>query len=334
MKNPKANWLTGWERRGAWLAAIAIQAVCGVFLFRAAPLLALDQSLEDRFLKEAPAKWLEYRQIVARHTEGNAKRFFETSRGEKDSLDVSFAIKIDGSASIAKVVSFENRHAEKVEAFNAQYRFRLVAGRGGQWTIDRLRNGGHPVPADLIGRNPRFPMLMGEDGTCAAAFRMPFLGQVFNSAWLPRLVQAPEFRLIRVSELKGESGLLRVDFRFDPKTPTGGGALVRSGTVVLDAKRYWLIREADTEAAFLEPSDPLGLTHPRGKLTIRNKIADAKTPVPYVSHQTLVASGEKDSEGRPWKFSFVTDVELRDVPNIDPRQFMLSAYGLPEPPAK
>jgi hypothetical protein len=53
-----------------------------------------------------------------------------------------------------------------------------------------------------------------------------------------------------------------------------------------------------------------------------------------VSHQVITAAGDADPEGKPWKSTTVMDVEMHDVPNIDPRQFTLSAYGLPEPPAK
>jgi hypothetical protein len=334
MKTLEANWPLSQPRLRALVVTVTLHAAFGACVFRVAATLAADQSLEDRFLKEAPAKWLEYRQVVARHTEGRTKGAFENALRQKYFWDESFALNIEEKAARAKVVWFEKGQATKVEAFNSKYRFRLAAGRGGQWVIDRLRDGARDVPADLIGRNPKFPLLMGEEGTLLSALGSACLGQTLYAAWLPRIAESSDFHLIRATELKGERGLVKVEFKFEPAGTTGGGASVRSGTVVLDARRYWLIREADTQAAFMVGSVKRGLVPLRGTLTIRNKIVDGKLPVPYVSHQVITEGGADDSEGKPWKSTIVSDVEMHDAPNIDARQFTLSAYGLPEPAAK
>jgi hypothetical protein len=328
-------WWARFRRSGG---AVVLQAVCVVCVLWAAASLAADQSLEDRFLKEAPAKWLEYRQILARHTEGRAKGTNANGLGDKKVFgkwERSFALNIDGDVARASVVDFENRLAQSVEAFNPDYRFRLTAGRGGQWTIDRLRTGSRAIPEDLIGRNSHRPLLLGEDSTFGSAIGLACVGQQVGGAWLPHLVAAPQFRLIRATPVEGAGGLVNVEFEFEPKELTGGSASARSGTLVLDSKRYWLIREADTEATFMfAPSEEDALVAVRGTLKIRNDFSNAKLPVPYVSHEVLTEACEKNAQGKPWKEVYVTAVEMHDAPKIDARQFTLSAYGLPEPAAK
>ncbi len=316
-------------------AAIVFQSLCGACDFRALTASAADQSVEDRFLKEAPTKWLEYRQIVARHTEGRAKSSWEFTSGRKYVGDASFALNIEGKAARVKFVRFEKGQAKTVEALNPEYRFRLAPGNGGQWIIQQIRTGARTIPADLIGRHFKFP-LRGEEGTFADAIGCACLGQTFNAEWFPRLLDSSDFRVVRATDVKGERGLVKVEFKFQPAGPTGGGPDLRSGTIVLDAKRYWLVREVDAQAAFMAGSEKRGLVPLKGTLTIRNKIVDGKMPVPYVSHQVITTAGAEDAEGKPtpWKTILVTDVEMHDAPKIDSRQFRLSAYGLPEPAAK
>jgi hypothetical protein len=298
--------------------------------------LAADMSLEERFLKEAPEKWAEYRQIVARHVEGRSNSSGSISLGDRKvcegtSLE-TFALNIDGKEARAKYVSFEKDRPQRVEAFNPDYHFEIVPGRGDRWTIERLRTGRTAIPEDLIGRHPLRPLVLGEETLLGRSMNLACVGQTLGRSWLPRMVASDDFRVTRATAAGG-AGLVKVEFTFEPKEMTGG-AYVRSGTVVLDSKRYWLVREANTETSHVFGSETEQLEGVRGRMTIKNEFHQGKMPVPYVSRRVYIAECDKALEGKPWKEVTELTIEMQDLPDIDQKQFTLSAYGLPEPAKK
>ena len=158
---------------GYWNACLVrtavLQAACAAAVLWTPPVVAEEASLEERFLKEAPEKWLEYRQIVARHTEGRAKGTNLIDYGDKKrwtgEWDRSFALNVGEKQASARIVNFDKDAPQSAEGFNPHYAFQLAAGRGGKWTIERLRTGVTAVPDDLMGRHARYPLVMGDHTT-------------------------------------------------------------------------------------------------------------------------------------------------------------------------
>jgi hypothetical protein len=295
---------------------------------------AAEPSPEERFLKEAPEKWAEYRQIVSRHVEGrsNAASHVDfvgkTKHGNWDpTWETAFVLNVVGERSRAKSILFENGQPKQVETFNPDYHVELTMGRGG-WTIDWLRMGATAIPDDLIRAQASRPLLTYEDSTFGSAMRRACLGQCLGAAWLPRLVASADFHVTHVSAV-GHEGLVKVEFSFEPSGNIEKTVFVRSGFMILDSKRYWLLREADTAAHFVWATN-----EGRGTLSIKHEFSNANMPIPYVSRHVYTATSEKGYDEKPWKHVATETVAMRDVPDIDPKQFTLSAYGLPEPAKK
>jgi hypothetical protein len=180
------------------------------------------------------------------------------------------------------------------------------------------------MPADLIGRDRGKSPVKGENGTFGMAIGMACTGQMLWGGWFPLMVSSPDFRLVRVTDMRGDGELAKVEFEFEPKGLTGGNAPARSGVVVLDAKRYWLIREAETRARGV---------YGEGSLKISNEFTDGKLPVPFVSRCTIriVIPKHGQFDGKRYQGDLVWHVDMHDAPDLDSRKFTLTAYGFPEP---
>ena len=295
----------------------------------AAPLADAAESAKERFLKEAPQRWLEYRKIVARQTEVTCKyTMHDLVAGRIDEYDVSCILNLDGQ----RVRSDRDTVAEpprgKGRAADVQspkYSFTVRTGRDRQWALQELhRNGRWRAPDDLIGRDKQLPLLLGESSTFVTSLGWACLGQVLWSGWVPHMVSSPDFRLSRAEYFGDDGQLVKVEFEFEPKEQTSGGAPCRSGMMVLDTARYWLIREAETQTYAAKGGA-------RGTFKVINEFTDGKLPVPFVSRQVWHVSdpGTKDKRGveQEWVFN----VGMNDLPNMDEKLFTLSAFGLPEP---
>jgi hypothetical protein len=118
--------------------------------------------------------------------------------------------------------------------------------------------------------------------------------------------------------------LVRVDFEFEPGDRRLTGSTCRSGWAVFDTKRYWLIKEAETDTA----ADPDG---PNGKFKMKNEFNNVDFPLPYVSHHVCDVFYPKSKTNEAESYRTISDTELHDLPNVDQKRFTLSDIGIPEP---
>ena len=302
---------------------------CSLFV---ASLLDGAEPAQERFLKEAPQKWLEYRKLVASHTEGTCRMTDSNCLGKKEvvaSSEASFALGLDqqGVRLIARdSIYTSNEHTEEGRACNRKYSFSVArATADDKWVITGLKaSTPFAAPDDLIGTTKGYSLL-GGDGTFVSAIGFACLGLKIWNAWLPMLVASQDFKVVRVSELGGNSHLVRVEFTFEPKGKTGGSAPGRSGVIILDPGRYWLLSRAETSAKF---------SFGRGALVVANEFSsysDGTLSIPYVSHQVLRVSAPKAIKDKPWEEQYVSEVTLSELEDRDEKQFALSYFGLPEP---
>lgn len=335
-----------WRRR-VWLAPLVFQVIIAEVGWSESAVGGAEIAWQERFLREAPQKWLEYRRIVTQHTEGRTKStttLFYEEKTEKDSYekkaekyetDLCFAIRVRGKEIEGWVCYFKNGKPDSREIFNTQYRAELVAGRGGRWVLRQFESGGLSVPEDLLSqpKDPRFATEVYFGSRALDwAIGIPCSGQILPCCgWLARLIESPYFQLQKVSPV-GKEGLVKVEFRFEPKEDIYCD--VRGGTILLDSKRYWLIREVSTDIVLKFSWDEKGLIPVRGLCIYKAEISQANMPVPYISRSVLTQSCEKGYREKPWKTITESVRELRWAPEMDPKQFRLSGYGLPEPPAK
>ena len=299
--------------------------ICGLSLFWAGhPVTEAAESARYRFLKEAPRQWLEYRRIIARNTAGTLNCSLYSFVGERRLITQyknTFVFNFDHKC-VRLLSEVDNKNIGKV--CNSKYRFDIRVGSDSKWILERIRMAGlWSVPDDLIGRHPVSPIIKGDNTTTfGAAMEAVCRGQMLWGGWFPLMVSSPEFRLVRVAYLEDNERLAKVEFEFEPTKSTGGNAPARSGMVVLDTERYWLIREAETQAMY---------SFGRGKLKVSNQLADGKLRVPYVSHQVMQLSCPRNTDGKEWGEEYVSDFDMYDAVIVDEKQFTLSAFGLPEP---
>jgi hypothetical protein len=140
---------------------------------------------------------------------------------------------------------------------------------------------------------------------------------------LPELYQSAGFQLIDVSPEGGDKSeaLVRVTFRYTPKDPSNDWQ--RSGVVVLDPSRDWVIRRTE-----LEEEQQVGKVKVTGKYTGRIDYKES-------GEQHVIKS---ETRHRIWnngalvnEITLLSEIERRPRKSIPESEFTLSAFGLPEP---
>ena len=125
----------------------------------------------------------------------------------------------------------------------------------------------------FIGRSPT-----GENRNAIdSAMQNILSGLRIEFTWFPFMIRAPSFHVVNIELLRGDdAGLVRVEFHYQPKKPESGNT-VRSGEVLLDSNRFWLIRRAKVNA-------DLG-QHPGVNVTIENIYDDTNAGLPLIKSQ-------------------------------------------------
>ena len=130
------------------------------------------------------------------------------------------------------------------------------------------------------------------------------------------MVESADFVLQSVQEVEQDgNALVRIDFAYTPSAPTDNP--VRDGFVLLDPSQYWLIREARTQGVWGRGDT--------GQIIIQNEYAPRDgIPLPRRHRMHWIATGE---------VHHLTEriFEGWTRASADERDYMLTAFGLPEP---
>jgi len=277
------------------------------------------ESLAERFLSEAPQQWAEYCRL-ARTLQGTVRFTVRDCRADGKLIEeYDFSIILNGDSAL-----FHSRPAgakQRAAGVNSEYAFEIESKSGAVWTLSDL----YPYPKadtapDFIGgQGPA-----GGKGPHDKALRHACRGLVIWGTWFPRVVTSGCFTVEQVTSVPGkEEGLVQVVFRYEP-TRANPQDHVRSGTVVLQSKRYWLIREAKVEGSWVDGRE-------RGTMTVANEYAEGKGTIPVLKRQVMHVSSPGLDGGRPVEHDWLYDLDLRQSSAADESRFTLSAFGLPEP---
>ena len=299
----------------------SFRVVCGLSMYVVVSgMVGAAESSQERFLREAPKQWLEYRRIVSLHTEGTFKNVSAYNIGGKsstDSAEGTFAISSDFQG--VRIVA-----QKRGEVCNQRYSFTLGRGNG-DWIVNDLGTSTVSVAwDDLIGRDRSVPLVKGQNGAFGQVMEAACTGQMLWGGWFPLMLSSSDFKLVKVADIRDDGGLVKVEFEFEPTQLTGGNAPARSGMVELDPSRYWLIRKGETKASGVYGS---------GTLRVANEFTDGKMPVPFVSRCaiSIVIPQDKQFGGKRYQADFVWNVDMHDVPELARTQFMLTGFGMSEP---
>jgi hypothetical protein len=147
---------------------------------------------------------------------------------------------------------------------------------------------------------------------------------------LLRYMEQPTFEVtLARTLLRGSDELVEIAFVYQPKDKFD--VRIRKGVLLLDPTRYWMIREFHTEMDW--PSDEIGTVS--GSFEYDSRMH----PIPVVKKaQTKSRSkpvGPKAKEYKitgPSELHIISEYDARAFPEATEKDFMLSAFGLPEPP--
>ena len=279
-----------------------------------------EESLLDRFQREAPVQWRKYRELAARSA-GNGKRVDHVNRNGKEiDEQVEWSFIIDGQ--YARIIT-TSANQQTCRAINPDYRF-VITKDNSKWSIRHVKkHSSWQPPADLIGTQPKYDkrsnLVVGDHGPYGLAIQSACQGMTLWTTWLPRMVESSSFKVIRITRDENDSKLVKIAFSYEPTNPEQND-YVRSGVVVLDTGRYWLIRTAEVSGSWGDDE--------KGVIKVANDYDDGKLPYPIVTRQVEYVSAT-DGKARSER-NTVTTYELY-APTRDASLFTLTAFGLPEP---
>jgi len=278
-----------------------------------------DATLQDRFANEAPREWEKYRVRAARFqgtytwaVTFNSNKPGVPARRERTEKHYEFKQREGCALFLEESIEEKNEKASETWArvSNPRYGFEVRRRHAaGPWTVSHLdtdlTNGlSFPAPSTFVEMVSTYP--------CSFAS---------INRRLRIVVKEPGFELKRVTHVKrdGES-LAKMEFAYMPEDPFH--IPLRGGWVLYDPAHYWIIREYDVQMDWPAPQGAVS----QGTIASALQYQDADDGFPIIKRiaQKIRISSFVDNDN-----SFDFDIREGDVPESD---FVLSAFGLPEPP--
>ncbi len=297
-----------------WVASSCVLLLLLAFGFSSLRAQSPD-AWKDRFTKEAPQKWEEYRRHAARF-QGTLTQLCKD--GEQVVQQARFEVKQNAACRLGIYHSLLEQSPES-EAFgyNSDYAFSVARKKPDQlWVLNRLevlREEGD------LARSATYKEVADE-------LRLTrVLVLVASTFELSELIAQPTFRLVRAAPIAREGEQL-IEVEFDNAHPVDSKPLCsfQGGTLVLDPQRFWCVRSYDLQIKF---RDMQGTE--KCEVHLRGGGAGCPIPERVVTTQEL----QPTPEGHRGRSSVVTrEYDLQEpatLPGDD--QFRLSAFGLPEP---
>lgn len=289
-----------------------------------------DEALKQRFLSEAPKAWKALQKAKVglqgtldyTYTDLPTGHVVEKTKNEMK-LFGDWALFIVRREAGQRNKSSSHLPTATVYGTNSPYAFKLVQKSGSDaWIIEKLdphvdtpqpassdqlsdyaRGGARQALAGGLGLYPRhFDRMVGDH----VAFKL-------------KTVEAVR---------RGSDELVKLTFSYQPQERED--IQIPNGTVLLDPGRFWLIREADVEMKW--PSDEVGT------VSIRFEYDDTIADIPLIKKASLhiqaKPAGPRAKQlgiTKPMNQMRVFQYNMRKLENPDEKEFMLSAFGLPEP---
>lgn len=301
----------------AMLAVIFFVTACS----RKATAQVHDETLKERFLREAPTSWHEYT-CRAENLQGSYRGSSRYSlNGMTDQSSAEY--KKNGSGALLvysaeRVLNGKKSCTEEVYAFNGRYSFKLQRkSQSAPWVLVGLGDGGkNGIPEQSARRfeNHRNAVLE------------PF--RLFNQP-LVEVVKRPYFRILNCRNVpNGRDELVEVTFDYAHKLEAD--SMFQGGKLLLDPSRYWCLRGYELQGKTTGATGPMTyevseVGDPVGTLPV---VRRTHTVFDWTFDKPIGKNGDTKSN-QEWHLEF----NLRE-PSVLPGddEFTLSHFGLPEPP--
>jgi hypothetical protein len=300
-----------WLRTSAWCVCCAASVL--------APLAQLhgDETLHKRFLAEAPARWAKYRSLAA-HLEGVVRMAdVHVLDGKKTEKKGETRFAVDGpSAEYSEVRDGVLRW----EIVNPRYACGVKSDKAGKWQLGYITFDRDEMDPTKSAREAGKSVVADYGGIRDIAMLHACHGMIIWVSWLPELVRSPGFRVIDIAEQKDNKDLVRVQYAYEPSQPNPND-YVRSGILVLDTSRYWLVQRAEFKCVF-------GGGTETGLAKETKEYDDTRMPFPVLKREVKHVSSTDGTRHAEADTVWTFDVRK---PAPGQQQFTLSAFGLPEP---
>lgn len=272
-------------------------------------ILNAQEDLRERFLKQAPKAWNEYR-LLAQRLDGTISA--SKTIGQKPYLHVRSEYKHNRNCRLCLEQSLlpESPNGELV-ACNNKYAFQLVRkSTNGLWVVQGIEE-------------------KREDGD---GLYKEVRDQLTPVYWLVRahsenladLVRQPNFRILSAVAINQYgTDLVQITFDNTHQEPVDGKPYftIQSGKLVLDPARHWCLRACELHNKH---------SNADAKIKIETDLQDGVAGFPIPRH-SLEVSDQMRQDGR-LVLTSIWDFELNEstsLPSDD--EFTLAAFGLPEP---
>lgn len=270
--------------------------------------------LRDRFLREVPQAWQEYRSSVARLQGAGTLSQIDLLTGQTlERSSGEFRQRGDLSRRILQNLGPE-MHDGHAYVRNANYAFELLRrDANSPWVIVGLIPDVREGFRDDDVTKMKYAHVL-DDCACLAL-------QVEREL-LFDMVKAPGFSLGSVTPANRDGiDLVRVDFDFEP--PETRNHPVRGGWVLLDSAKYWTIVEFEVKGAWGDGE---------GTITGNYQYVVTGGGLPVVRRVTRRQRAESEVDG-PVDHEYLGEGEWFENADVPDSEFTLTAFGLPEPVA-
>lgn len=278
---------------------------------------AIPHSLEDQIRRDAPVKWQEYISWAS-HIEGECSFRGRDNLLNKNETQISVFYINDPCSLVIGEKDSLNDIPRWVTGGNDKYDFSLQRNAANNWVVSSLK----PKRNALQNTEKPRSKALGPNSPLGTAIGASCRGLLISTIWFNEMSKEQGFRIKKAAkEVGSHDGLVRIEFEYNPEVPRN--VPIRSGVVVLDPSRYWLINNAEVSTTFVGGKY-------RGTISVKNLYSDAPFGIPVLTSQTthskiFTKDGKEDydyEESREYRFRALT--------KIDTDEYKISAFGLPE----
>jgi hypothetical protein len=273
----------------------------------------LSDSLKDWFLREAPSRWEEYRNLEQSMQQVITYRSFSSERQNTDTIRLEYRVSPTARLLVMQWLDGSQTRGE-VLGFNPKYSFILSRKSvDDPWIVEHLDMTTNELPEHMARRINRF----ANGGTGLVSLQ-----------WypLPEVIREPNFQVKKVARKNhNEEELIEVEFDWPhdvaARSPEDFNP-IQGGRMLLDPKRFWTIRELELQLKTLVA---------RGTYKRRNDI-DKGQEIPVPKHVVTSEEYNLNSGGQMVLKTETVEMSFKKPKRPPPdRDFSLSAFGLPEP---
>lgn len=286
-----------------------------------------SEELKQRFLNEAPLAWTKYLESDLR-LRGTVVQT-NTDLRNRTTKTVEREFKVYGPWALwteREEVKRENPQwsgtVETAYGTNSRYAFQLMrtSAMGAGWVIEKLQvHGGETISPAW--QDPRKYAQLGASGPLRSALTV-------YPRPLEKMAASGGLRVEEAVPVQREGRTLaQLTISYSPAD--ADDVRISRGTVVVDPERHWVVGEAQLDMEF--PSGEVGT------VSQSREYVSGIAEVPLLSETRVVVNArplpraEEFGIVEPAHHEMVWQYKLDKLEDADEEQFMLSAFGLPEP---